>query len=59
MSWPRNFSFLPTERADASNVSLPDRKIALLQRLDHFDADGARRADHGHMRITIHKKGWM
>ena len=31
------------------------RKISLFQRFDHFDADGAGRADHGHMRISVHK----
>ena len=54
MSAPRNFSVLPTERAEASKVNLPTGKVALLQRFDHFDADGARRADHCHMRISIH-----
>ena len=56
MSSPRNLSFLPTERAEASNVSLPHREIAFFQCFDHLDADGARRADHGHMRFTIHKR---
>ena len=32
----------------------PDGKIAFLERLDHLDADGARRADHGHMRFMVH-----
>ena len=35
----------------------PDREIAFLQSLDHFDADGARRTDHGHMRVAVHIKG--
>jgi hypothetical protein len=30
--------------------------MALLERLDHFDTDGARRAHHCNMRITIHKR---
>ena len=51
-----NFSFLPTERAEASKRQLAHREIALLQRLDHLDADGARRTDHCHMRIAIHKR---
>ena len=33
------------------------RKIPLLQRFEHFDADGARRADDCHMRLCIHKRG--
>ena len=31
-------------------------KIALLQRLDHFDADCTRRADNCYMRILVHKR---
>jgi len=48
MSVPRNLSFLPAERADASK-SVAHRKISLFQRFNHFDADGAGRANHGHM----------
>jgi len=32
------------------------RETTFFQRFDHLDADGARRADHGHMRISIHTK---
>ena len=57
ISSPRNLSFLPTERAEASSVNFPTGKFAFFQRLDHLDADGARRADHSHMRVTVHKTG--
>jgi hypothetical protein len=50
MSMPLNESFVSSLTEMSSH-----RKIAFLQRLDHFDADGAGRADHGHMRISVHK----
>ena len=30
-------------------------KIALLERFNHLDADGPRRADHCHLRVSVHK----
>src|SRR5439155_22147084 len=35
----------------------PHRKIALLERFHHLDADCSGRADYGHMRFAIHIKG--
>ena len=51
---PRKGSFLPAERAEASKVNWPDGKFPFLQRLDHFDADGARGADDGNVRFGVH-----
>jgi hypothetical protein len=56
MSWPRNLSFLPDGARRSEQRQFAHRKIAFFQRFDHFDADGARRADHGHMRISVHKR---
>ena len=43
-----------TRRSEQSEFA--HRKVALLQRFDHFDADGARRTDHCHMRILVHNQ---
>jgi hypothetical protein len=56
MSWPRNLSFLADRARRGEQRQFAHRKISLFQRLDHFDADGAGRADHGHMRIWVHKR---
>jgi hypothetical protein len=34
-----------------------DGKFTLFQRLDHFHADSARRADHSNMGSAVHKRG--
>ena len=46
ISWPRNGSFLPCERAEAKNRTLRRREVALLQQRAHHLADLAGRADY-------------
>ena len=46
ISWPRNGSFLPAERAEAKNRTLVGREVALLQQCPHDLADLTGRADH-------------
>ena len=55
MSWPAKFEFLADRARGGEQGQFAHRKISFFQRLDHFDADGAGRADHGHMRISVHK----
>jgi hypothetical protein len=55
ISCPRNFSFLPSGARRGEQSQFAHRKISFFQRFDHFDADGAGRADHCHMRISVHK----
>ena len=57
ISSPRNGSFFPTERAEASSAQLADRKLALLQHLDHLDPHGSGGSDDGDAQIPTHKKG--
>jgi len=47
---------LPVERAEASKIQFAHGKSSLFQRFNHFDADGAGRADHGHMWVPVHKR---
>ena len=56
MSCPRNFNFFPDRTRGGEQSQFAHRKIPFLQRLDHFDADGAGRADDGHMRVLVHKR---
>ena len=55
ISSPRNFSFLPTERAEASNVSFPTGKLRFSKVWIISIANGASGADHGYMRFMVHK----
>jgi len=52
---PAKFQFLADGARRRKQGEFAHRKISFFQCFDHFDADGARRADHGHMRISIHK----
>ena len=56
-SSPSKGSVLPAERAEASSVSLPDGKVALLERLHHLDSDGSGGSNDGDVQIFAHEKG--
>ena len=47
---------LPDGTGGSQQGQLPRREMTLLERLDHFKANGTRRTNHGNMRILIHIK---
>ena len=49
------FQFLAHRTRGSKQGQLAHREIALLEGLDHLDADGTSRADYGHVRLFVHK----